>query len=199
MTSRILHLALPVLVAAGVATACSSKAPAARAFVSETITGGGGNCTYSSITTVLAGSDTSDGGLSMNPTRVPNGTTEGGTVDIVCSVAPSGSNFDIALSAELATSQAGAGGSILVNGTVDATTGAQSSIAGTFVIAGGVTFVEKDCTITYPTMPPGGPVAPGRIWGKIDCPNAVAQGQNASGTPNTCDLSALFVFEDCSS
>jgi hypothetical protein len=196
MALRIPHLVVPALLGAALATACSSKAPAPDAYVLVQATNsasGTGVCNYTSSTIPpIIGSSIDDGGLT-NPVRVPSGTD---AVAITCSVAPSGSSFNIALHAEVDTSLS-SGGSVTFTGTVDATTGAQGTVAATFV-ADQQTYSEQDCTITYPAMPPGGPVAAGRIWGQIVCPNAMLEGQNASGQVTTCQMTALFVFENCS-
>lgn len=198
MALRTPHLVVPALLATALATACSSKSPPPQAFVTaQATTGASGMCNYSSVQSLLLIGSAGDAGLNSNPVRVPTGTNEGGAVSITCSVAPSNGSFNIELSAELDTSLS-TGGSLTITGTVDSTTGG-SNIAGTFVHAGN-TYVEEqnDCTITYPADPPGGPVAPGRIWGQISCPNATLEGQNANGTMTTCAITALFVFENCS-
>jgi hypothetical protein len=199
MALRIPHLVVPVLLATALATACSSKSPAPDAFVqvqASSSLSGTGVCNFNSqeIPPVI-GSSISDAGLT-NPVRVPTGTDQGGTVAISCSVAPSGSNFTIALHAEVDTSLP-SGGSVTFSGTVDATTGG-GNIQAVFVDDTQM-YSESDCTISYPAMPPGGPVAAGRIWGQIVCPNAMlsttATGQSAV---TTCQITALFVFENCS-
>ncbi|HXX68176.1 MAG TPA: hypothetical protein VEK07_13385 [Polyangiaceae bacterium] len=197
MTFRFLRLVTSALVVSSVAAACSSKAPATDAYVSAQVIGGP-NCLVEDQGLFLIGSDTTDGGgISSNPTRVQTGTNQGGTVTITCSVKASGSNYNIELSALLDSQQAGAGGSLTITGTVDSTMGAQSDISATFV-GGGNTYEESDCSISYPANPPGGPVQPGRIWGSISCPNATEAGKvTSSGQAVSCQLSALFVFENC--
>jgi len=199
MTFRFSHLVTSAIVVSSVTAACSSKAPEPDAYVSAQVIGGP-NCLVEDQGLFLIGSDTTDGGgISANPTRVPSGTNQGGAVTITCSVKASGSNYNIELNALLNSQQAGAGGSLTITGTVDATTGAQSGINATFV-GGGNTYQESDgdCSISYPANPPGGPVQPGRIWGSINCPNATESGKvTGGGEPVTCQLSALFVFENC--
>jgi hypothetical protein len=208
MKVRVPRLVVSVLLASGALAACSAKAPPSDAYVNASAQGLNGSCNFSGKKELfLIGSDTTDGGgISANPTRVQNGTNEGGAVGLSCSVKGTGAgNYDIALSADLTTSQVGAGGSMTITGTVNSSNatagsvGAMQTIAGSFGAADN-TYTETDCTITYPTIPQGGPVAPGRIWGEIDCPNAVLQGQTLpGGGPITCDISALFVFENCGS
>ena len=92
---------------------------------------------------------------------------------------------------------------------------ASSGISASFAGGGGGVFREEagstdpmGCTITYeydpfgttggvagdqpvPTSPP---IAAGRIWGHIKCPNAVS-----TSTPGVaCDAEADFLFEQCS-
>lgn len=200
MALRIPHLVVPALLATALATACSSKAPPPQAFVqvqATNTTTGTGLCNFNSeIIPPVIGSDISDGGLSGNPVRVPSGSEQGGTVSITCSVAPSGSNFNIALNAEIVTTLT-TGGSLTITGTVNSTSGASGDISAIFVAATN-TYTENDCSINFIVMPPGGPVAPGRIWGQLSCPNAMSQSQNANATPTTCAMQALFVFENCS-
>jgi hypothetical protein len=208
MKVRVAHLVVPMILAAGATAACSAKAPPPDAYVAASATGT--SCNFSGMTSLLQiGSDISDGGgISDNPTRVSNGTDQGGTVSLSCSVKSAGNGqFNIALSAELVTNQQGAGGSMIITGTVDSPmpfspdeVAAMGTIQAAFGHASN-SYTESDCTITLPTNPPnGGPVASGRIWGKIDCPNAVLAGQTTqSGNAVSCDISALFVFENCGS
>lgn len=199
MTFRFLRQVTPLIVVSTVVAACSSKAPAPDAYVSASVNGGA-NCNLQDQTLFTIGSDTADGGgISLNPTRVQTGTVEGGAVTITCSVKASASGYTIELNALLNSQQAGQGGSLTLTGTVDSTTGAQSSISATFVGAGN-TYNEDDCSISYPTNPVGGPVQPGRIWGSVTCPNATETGKvTSTGQPIACQLSALFVFENCGS
>jgi hypothetical protein len=202
MKARVPQLVVPALLVAGAVTACSAKSPPADAYVAVTAANDtSSSCNFSGTVALFQiGSDTTDaGGISLNPTRVQNGTDQGGAVSLSCSVKSVGNGqFDIALSAELVTSQVGAGGSMTITGMVDSN-GATQTIQGAFSSAGS-SYLESDCSITYPTTPPGGPVDPGRIWGKIDCPNAVLQNKTQpGGGAIMCDVSALFVFENCGS
>lgn len=211
MKVRVPHLIAPVLVATGVMTACSSKAPPADAYVSAQATQNStnGSCNFAGVTELSGfpiGSDVGDGGaISPNPTRIPNGSNQGGAITIECSVKSTGNGtFDISLYADVFTQQVGAGGSMQVSGSVTTSdtvgaTGASQGLYATFGTGGSTYTDSTDCTITFPTIPPGGPVDPGRIWGKIDCPNAVLQNKTLpGGGMEACDISALFVFENCS-
>jgi hypothetical protein len=65
---------------------------------------------------------------------------------------------------------------------------------------------DENCTITFTyqgnTVPDQPPLAAGRIWGHISCPNAENSGKTVQGedggTENvTCDGEADFLFEQC--
>jgi hypothetical protein len=64
-------------------------------------------------------------------------------------------------------------------------------------------FSDSSCTFTYDdaSVPvAGSAVAPGRIWGHIDCPDAtdaVVEAADGSATSRTCDGYADFMFENC--
>src|SRR5579872_512820 len=67
-------------------------------------------------------------------------------------------------------------------------------------------FVDNNCTFTQTynnnPLPQGGAPASGRIWGHIDCPNAVESGMFGVGIDGgvvlrTCEGSADFLFENC--
>jgi hypothetical protein len=181
------------------------------AFVNAGV-GGGSTCTghpslgeFFQLGTATAGHpDTvQDGGQDRNA-----------NVSVTCTVHPQGSGFDIALSA---VTDGPNGGSLVITsppGRGAVTTMPSSGISASFLGAGGVVYREDvgasdptGCTITYAYDPGGSvggvagdspvpvtpPIAAGRIWGHIKCPNAAAA---AMGT--ACDAEADFMFEQCS-
>ncbi|HEY6462471.1 MAG TPA: hypothetical protein VIY73_20020, partial [Polyangiaceae bacterium] len=143
-----------------------------------------------------------------DPTRVKDGSTQSGeAVHVACTVQPSGSGFDVDLSATLAGLQ---GGSLTITspsgqGAVTLASGA-TGLTAVFQSAQGGTYQSSDCTLTFQYQ--GGPVpdspaiAPGRIWGHVSCPAAQRSGQTVPGPDGgmqarQCDGEADFLFEDC--
>jgi hypothetical protein len=124
-------------------------------------------------------------------------------VSLTCSVTSDGSGFDIQLSAE----QLGTGGgSIAIASTGQGTvTTSGATVSATFNNPMVGTYRQSDCTLSYtyngspvPTTA-GPPVAGGRIWAHIDCPNAQDKAMtDPNGNPITCHASADFLFENCS-
>jgi hypothetical protein len=141
---------------------------------------------------------------SPKPSTVTNGDFQqgAGSVSLSCKVDPSGAGFNIQLSAQIGEPN---GGSLIVVGQVNAIGG--SGIQGTFLSAQNGTFVDQNCSFTFtynmgPVPVGGSPVAAGRIWGHIDCPNAVESGTaeitaDGAATERTCDAHADFLFENC--
>ena len=141
------------------------------------------------------------------PTTVADGDTQAGApVHVSCSVKASGDGFDVAASA---TVDGLNGGALTFSGHV--TTMGGTGLAGSFNNAENGTFAQASaqaigCTITYtgdpqPAMPA---VAPGRIWGHIDCEDAsrsneVVSSPNGMLIPRTSDGFADFLFENCGS
>ena len=189
MNFRAAHAIGSLALVAIVSGACSSTPPTARAFVDASLaSGNAGQCNVADAAHFLViGNNT----VASNPVRINDGANQGGQVHISCTVRPTGASFAIALSAELSTPVISSGGSFTITGTVDAQGG--QNIAATFNYARN-TYTATDCTIVYDVQPANGPIAPGRIWGHLDCPNAQLSG---SGTPVSCDASAEFVFENC--
>jgi len=207
MTSRILRRAAGSAIACALGFACSgSKPPVANAFLSAEVGPGSGNgslCGYGS------NQDWPPVGSPLSPE--PSVTTSGdfeqgwGKVTLFCKVdSTGGGNFNIELSAEVAGPM---GGSVTVSGTVNDTTGATGGITGSFTSATKGSFSDSNCsvTFTYLMMPlgvSGSPIAKGRIWGHLSCPNATQQEtsvptEDGGSTQETCDGEADFLFQNC--
>jgi hypothetical protein len=85
--------------------------------------------------------------------------------------------------------------------------GGGTGIQGGFTRAANGSFTGSNCSITFtyngnPVPVAGSPVAAGRIWGHIDCPNAMQGGTveiraDGSTTDRACDAQADFLFENC--
>lgn len=120
-----------------------------------------------------------------------------GTLSLSCKVDPSDSGFNVQLSAALGGPN---GGSVSVAGLV--TTEGGHNIQATVTSATGGSFTDANCSISFtyngnliPVMPP---IAAGRIWGHLDCPEAKAPATPVTdGGPATCDAAVDFLFENC--
>jgi hypothetical protein len=200
-----------LVTAAGVAACSNSSTPPADTFVNAAL-GGGTKCAdymspkiWLQIGTATAGhpSTVQDGGSDRNA-----------NVNVNCTVHPQGSGFDIELTA---IENGPMGGSLTITspqgqGTV--TTSTSTGVSASFVGQGGIVYREQagssdptGCTITYKydgggsvggvagdsPVPTNPPIAAGRIWGHIKCPNAVSQSQQNV----VCDADADFIFEQC--
>jgi hypothetical protein len=183
MTFRAPHPAVIALFSLALATGCSShKTEPPAAYVNASISNpGGGTCNNDEANFLVIGSD-QDGGPS-DPTRV----SSGAGVTVTCMVsAGSNGTFDLDLYAQNGLGTATIQGSISANG-------GPMDIQADFYQAGGGHYQQSTCSITFVQMPAGGPVAAGRVWGTIDCPMATLVGS----TGVSCDVTAEFVFENC--
>jgi hypothetical protein len=118
-------------------------------------------------------------------------------VTLSCKVDPSGGGFSIQLSAKIGGPN---GGGFSAIGQVPPTGG--SAVQGAFASATAGTFSDSNCSITftynYNPVPVVPPIAAGRIWGHIDCPDAINPvSSETDGGPATCDGHADFLFENC--
>jgi hypothetical protein len=169
------------------------------AFVAAQL-GGGPECNLATPDTgwLVIGTATSS-----KPTTVTDqGSTGAGEVSVVCSVIPSGSDFAISLAAQVIGS---GNASLTITGMVmaDGATGVSATF---FDSAHGAAYDAADCTLSTTYMGQPVPISPaiaaGRIWGHIDCPDAIQTGQptGPDGGPTTiaCAASADFLFENCS-
>jgi hypothetical protein len=132
---------------------------------------------------------------STNPLQVSaNGETAGGVpVTVNCDVASNSGGYNVSANAVY-----GNQGQLTIKGQINvaqgATPGPQTGITGSFSdhVPGGLiaNLTDTNCTITFDKKAGMG-IAPTRIWGYLDCPNAAA----ANGT--VCDAHAEFLFEYC--
>jgi len=204
MTSLTLRRAAGFAIACALGFACSgNKPPVPNGFVQAFVGPGNANssvCGYASQQPIVAigGADTAEPGTESNGDFAGTGTAL-----IDCSVDSSGGgNFNVKISAEVNGSM---GGSIVIVGTVNANGG--SNISGAFESGTIGMFTESDCTVTFtynmqPIPISGSPIASGRIWGHLSCPNAVDNGTTEIGadggpTERTCDGEADFLFQNC--
>jgi hypothetical protein len=198
-----------LLVACAASVACSStQNPPPDGFIAATV-GGGPACPFASPVSdwLDVGTPTAD-----KPTTVADqGSTGNGTASVQCTVHPSGGGFDINLS--ISNSASMGGGNVLISSPAGAgavTTSGGSGITASFYSAVDLgPYSSSSCTITYTynDMPVptsiGPPIAAGRIWGHIDCPDVMDSSQNMSGNDGgievaTCGATADFLFEQCS-
>lgn len=202
---KLAHIGWPALVTAMAASACSGNpAPPPQAFVYALVQNGttpnvndSAVCGESGAVYLALGNATSP-----KPTPVADGATyAGGKAAVSCTVDGSGGGFQVQLSVVFNGQN---GGSIAIEGHVDGASGG-GGIHGGFTQQG-QSFTQNDCNITYTynNMPLSGASLPaqGRIWGHIDCPNAVVQGQyvtlpDGTSVQRACDASADFYFENC--
>jgi hypothetical protein len=139
------------------------------------------------------------------PTTVSNGQDQSGTPATVrCGVAADGAGFDVEMNASLS----GAGSIRIASNTPGGVTLASgaSGVTGTFQSGKYGRYTSDHCTIAYTfnnaPVPVSPPIAPGRIWGHLSCPDAVTADilvmTPDGGTVNaTCDAEADFFFENC--
>lgn len=117
-------------------------------------------------------------------------TFEGAKATVVCSVTSAGNEtFNVSATLDLSGS---AGGVFRVDGQFK-TTGQQTGIHAFFSRRfSGNAYDETDraCTVDFTTTYQG--VAAGRVWGQLNCPNAV----NTAGD-RTCAITSNFRFENC--
>jgi hypothetical protein len=204
MTSLTLRRVAGSAIACALGIACSGgKPPVSDAFVLAYVGPGTGStsvCGYQSDQTFVAiGSP-----LDPKPSTVTNGDFQpgSGTVSLSCQVDGSGSGFKIKINAEIGGQN---GGSVTIVGNVDANGG--TGIYGGFTSGQNGTFIDPNCSITFtynfqPVPVGGSPIASGRIWGHIECPNAMESGtseiaDDGGVTQRTCDGHADFLFENC--
>jgi len=204
MTSLTLRQAAGSALACALVFACSgSKGPVPDAFVLASVGPGTGStsvCGYQSDQYfVQIGSP-----LDPKPSTVTNGDFQAGSgiVTLDCHVDGGGGTFKMKINAEIGGPN---GGSLTISGTV--TTNGGSGIYGGFTSGQNGTFIDPNCSITFtynnePVPVGGSPIASGRMWGHIDCPNAQESGtseiaEDGGQTERTCDAHADFLFENC--
>lgn len=134
-----------------------------------------------------------------SPATVQDGTS---SVNIVCTVL-AGFNVDL-----LALSMANMkGGSLSVQGNVDSTSHGTNIAAQLSSDTAADSFSASNCTLTPTylngTIPTSPPIAPGRIWSHLSCPQMPSTSGkskviNGAAVTETCDVEADFLFENCS-
>jgi hypothetical protein len=138
-----------------------------------------------------------------SPVAAPDGSTQQtGRVAVACTVHATNGGFDVQLNAALS----GAGSvTIASSSPVDAASGAQG-VTGTFASGQRGRYSSDTCTIAFTyngaPIPLSPPIAPGRIWGHLACPNAQrsdlqVMGPDGGTASSTCDAEADFLFENC--
>jgi hypothetical protein len=159
-----------------------------------------GQCTsYASDTTVDVGQP---GTSSSQPVLVTSGTVVP-SVQIGCSVHPQGSSYAVNLQLSQGTMLSGTGRmSLTVMGLVDPTAGATMDVLGEVSTNNGDEFNSSTCSVNFNTpgagaSPSGPPIAPGRIWAHLSCPAAQNAAMVVGTGPETCDVEADFIFENC--
>jgi hypothetical protein len=177
------------------------------AFIATTVgaTGGGTPCDLGSVDTTFLSVGTAATG---KPTTVTDqGTAADGAVTVDCTVTADGSGFDVILDVSIAGPNGGSVNIASPAGQGAVTTAGGTGISASFTGDGGHgPYTSGDCTIRFTyqgqPVPVTPPIAPGRIWGHIDCPDATAVGQGSvepdgGSAPITCPASADFLFENC--
>jgi hypothetical protein len=195
----------PALVGAMAANGCSSTPAPPPDAVGAGDVGPGTNSGVNDAPACGQGDLTWQLGNPVTPqphTYADGSAQDGSPVHVNCKVDQSGGGFDIQLAAELDGMN---GGTLFISGTGVRATGSTSGLTGTFTTSG-QNFIDHNCTFTQTynggNLPAGGQPAQGRIWGHIDCPNAVANGMfgisgDGGSVARTCDGRADFFFENC--
>jgi hypothetical protein len=170
------------------------KAP--DAFVNaEILPASSASCPFTSTQTWL---EVGIPGATKPTTIVDGGQQNFVTVRVTCSVVPVGTGFDIALSI-LEQDANGYGLTIRSQAGVGAVTSAGASGIEVDWVSAKLSASQSDCTLqfTYGTLPVSSPtpVAAGRIWAHVSCPQA-AFASDAS-IPPVCDGEVDFLFENC--
>lgn len=164
------------------------KATPQVVFEGNILTAQGKDCRDSGSFTV---GDFGNPGASKPSVPVPDqGAAGQGNATVGCSVTPSGTD-EFTVDATVVLSGA-TGGLFTVKGKFKAQ-GEQTGINVITSTRSSNTYNQKDggCIVLY--SEPGMGVAAGRVWGSIDCPNAV----NTSDDNRACRIVAQFRFENC--
>lgn len=171
------------------APGCSNNnAPTPQAAITWTVSPGS-----NSSTVCGAVNDTWQiGNPEGNPiVTVTSGSSQNGVpITVNCDVAQNGNSYSVT-----ANAQYGNEGSLTISGTITIGSDgkpAQSTVTGGFNDHEGLiaNLSQSNCTVTF-TQNANMGIAPSRIWGVIDCPQAAA----SDGT--MCDGNAEFLFEGC--
>jgi hypothetical protein len=202
------HVAwLALVVACGVSSACSSSKPAVPdAFVQATVGPGANGTACNQNATITNWLDIGTP-VAGKPTTQGDGSNQAGsTIHVSCTVATSGSGFDVELSA---TQEGLNGGSLIITspqGQGAVTQSGGTGLTGVFENGSYGDYTSSNCTISFTyqgsPVPDQPPLAAGRIWGHISCPNASQAGKTVTGGDGgaetvQCDTEADFLFEQC--
>jgi hypothetical protein len=193
-----------------VASACSSTPEPPQAFVMLVMSASRampGLCVgYPSDTTIMqVGEPGNPNALpkATQPTRISTGAQ---SVEIVCSVHPTGSTYDVNLQIRQGDMGMGSSSLTVVATNVDPVNGAMN-VSGTVSNSQSGDYTSSACTISFKTpgagaQPAGSPVEPGRIWAHLSCDettnSAIQVGTPSNPQSSTCDAEVDFIFENCS-
>jgi hypothetical protein len=141
------------------------------------------------------------------PIPAANGSPQsGGTVSLSCWVDARGAGFDVIFNANI---NGYGNGAISVSGYVSPDGGSGTTddggtgVFGDFITIASGDYMDPNCTIafTYDENPiDGGAIAPGSVWGHLDCPAATATdvlGADGGWTTGTCAGYADFLLQNC--
>jgi hypothetical protein len=173
--------------------ACSNNAPAVpQVYIQASLDPGSHP---SNICPLLASASSFTIGSQGSPAQ--DGSSQNGAgVSVTCTVTPNADGtFNVTANAAV---DGQSGGALYISGTFGAAPGPVSKITASFT-QGGNTGAFKDvteCTVTYSGNQG---VAAGRVWGNLECPNAVNMDKAVAGTMGfwTCEGVAEFKFENC--
>jgi hypothetical protein len=196
------HAAWPALCSAVLASACSSSPAPPDAFVAASLQpGGAGKCSIGFQTKIF------EVGVATGtqPNTVQNGKSQaGGEVSVSCTVHPDNGGYDLDLFVELHNQ-----GAMQLNSTSPVMSSGGQGIIGSFtrdVGGAGQTYNSNNCTISFQYMmepvPNSMPIAGGRIWGHVSCPDAMGNSMfltDGGSASDVCDAEADFLFENCGS
>ena len=116
------------------------------------------------------------------------GDDQQGKASVSCSVIESGDGFDVALHAELTGAT---GGAMTITGRI--LRAVESKGVSAALTRKGETYSGAgNCTVTFNTTV-GHAIAAGRVWAKLECPDAELPSQQ-----RVCATNAEFRFENCS-
>jgi hypothetical protein len=190
-----------ILTGIAIAAGCSSSSPPPKVYVYGTLipTTGGSCAGFAGSMTAFMSIGSAGPPGANEPARV----SDGGPVHVSCDVKGGGSNFQISLSVTSDSSVVGTGGSMRLDGSNISTSGG-TNLDGAFTgLNTSGTYTATDCTLTFPSTSAGsaGGIAPGRIWGHIDCVGATngAATVGTNGMSSTCTVGVDFIFENCGS
>jgi hypothetical protein len=185
---------------------CGASCPTPEGFVLATMGPGPGGpagvCDLGATTSwLMVGAPTPS-----IPSSVPDGSSQnGGPVAVECSVIPVNAGFDVSL--RISIGGPGGGGLTITSpaGLGAVTMAGAQGIMATWQSETFPPASESDCTIAFtyeghPIDEP--PVAAGRIWGHLSCPQAAFDsetvvGPDGGGATAHCDGEADFLFEQC--